>query len=36
VGLADDTNNDGTLLDGFLSVFNLEDTTLRRAMKVLD
>jgi len=30
VSLADDANNDGTLLDGFLGVFDLEDTTLRR------
>jgi hypothetical protein len=31
VSLADDANNDGTLLDGFLGVFDLKDTTLRRA-----
>jgi hypothetical protein len=31
VGLADDSNDDRTLLYGFLCIFDLEDTTLRRA-----
>lgn len=31
VGLGDYADDDGTLLDGFLGIFDLEDTTLRRA-----
>jgi hypothetical protein len=31
MSLADNANDDGTLLDGFLGVFDLEDTALRRA-----
>jgi len=31
VRLADDANNDGTLLNSFLGIFDLEDTALRRA-----
>ena len=34
VRLADDANDDGTLLDGFLGIFDLEDTALRRAGEV--
>lgn len=30
--LADNSNNDGSLLDGFLGVFDLEDATLWRAV----
>lgn len=33
MGLADDAYDDGTLLDGFLCVFDLEDTALWRAGK---
>lgn len=31
MGLADNANDDRTLLDGFLGIFDLEDTALRRA-----
>jgi hypothetical protein len=31
VCLADDADDDRSLLDGFLGIFDLEDTTLRRA-----
>lgn len=33
MGLADDAYDDGTLLDGFLCVFDLKDTALWRAGK---
>ena len=32
VSLADDAYNDGTLLDSFLCIFDLEDTALWRAV----
>lgn len=31
MGLADNANDDGALLDSFLGIFDLEDTALRRA-----
>lgn len=31
VGFADDADDHGTLLDGFLCIFDLEDTALGRA-----
>lgn len=34
VRLADNSNDDGTLLDSFLGIFDLEDTALRRAGEV--
>lgn len=35
MGFADDADDDGTLLDGFLCIFDLEDSALGRALRLL-
>lgn len=36
MGLADNAYDDGTLLDGFLCILDLEDTALRGAVEALE